>query len=227
MQRLLLILLSLAAISSAADLRVAVAANFRQAFEDLLAIYPADAKPTYGSSGLLFAQIRNGAPFDLFLSADTERPRRLVEDGYAIAETVVVYARGRLVLVGSSAPSHQWFSGKRIALANPLLAPYGRAADQVLSHFDAKPQRITATNVSQAFHFSQSGAVDGGFVALSQVRQLGEDNHDFWIVPADIYTPIEQELVVIKGPQSDNARALASFILSDQAQALIRGAGYL
>lgn len=207
-------------------LRIAVAANFRTAFEALAGAYEKALAPTYGSTGLLHAQIVQGRPFDAFLAADRERPQALVNAGRAFAP--FTYATGQLVLlVNVGAPTPQWLTAdRRVAVANPDAAPYGRAAVTALASFAATPRRITALNVAQAFHFANSGAVDGAFVALAQVRALEIAEDRYWIVPANRHLPIEQVAVAIRGGKEQGARAFLEFLARPRARGIIREAGY-
>ena len=213
--------------SAAGDpLRVAVASNFQAAFEAVHADFAVPAIPTYGSSGLLYAQIVQGRPFDLFLSADAERPRQLVAEGRAA--NPAVYARGILVLlVNDGEPGPDWLrADRRIALANPATAPYGRAAVEVLDGLNAQPQRIRALNVAQAFHFAASGAADGAFVALAQVRAKAVAAGRYWIVPAHLHAPIEQVGVVMRGARQVQSQAWLDELLGGAAQRRIGEMGY-
>ena len=207
-------------------LRVAVAANFRAAFDAVAHGYPRALAPAYGSSGLLFAQIAQGRPFDVFLSADEARPRALVERGLATSPRR--YAVGRLaLLVNHGAPGPGWASRrKRIAVANPEAAPYGRAAVQVLASLRLEPRRVVAMNVAQAFHFVASGAVDGAFVAFAQVLAENIAAERYWLVPEIHHEPIEQVAVVVHGGDEAGARAFLAFLANEKARERIRAAGY-
>ena len=207
-------------------LRVAVAANFRAAFEAVAGAYPQAVAPAFGSSGLLYAQMVQGRPFDVFLSADRARPQALIDGGLAFAP--MVYAEGRLVLlVNGGAPGPAWAtSRKRVALANPDAAPYGRAAVEVLADLGAEPRRVVATNVAQAFHFVASGAVAGGFVALAQVVAQDIPAQRYWVVPRTRHAPIEQVAVVVRGGDEAGARAFLAHLAAQDTRAVIRAAGY-
>lgn len=210
-------------------LEAAVAANFRATFAVVAEAAAADGHAvngTFGASGLLYAQIVNGRPFDVFLSADAERPAALLAAGLAFAP--VVYATGRLVLlVNDGAPGPGWLAeDKRVALADPALAPYGRAAAQTLAGLGAEVQRIVATNVAQAFQFADSGAIDGAFVALAQVRAEGRPAARYWIVPERRHEAIEQVAVGIRGGDEARARAFLEFLAAPETQALLRARGY-
>ena len=208
-------------------LRLAVASNFQSALESLKADFPGELVATYGSSGLLYAQIVQGRPFDVFLCADADRPRALVDDDSA--SSPVVYATGQLVLfVNHGEPGANWLSAdKRVALANPETAPYGRAASQAMRRLGAEAKRINGLNVAQAFHFAASGAADGAFVALAQVVAQNTPPQRYWRVPKHLYAPIEQVGVVIAGPNESAAEAFLDYLGSERARELIRKAGYL
>ena len=211
---------------TAAPLKIAVAANFQAAFGPVAAHYQGELAPAYGSSGLLYAQIVQGRPFDVFLSADRARPQALIEEGRAFG--AVVYAKGRLVLLtNAGTPGTVWLTdAKRVALANPATAPYGRAANETLQALAATPRRVIGLNVAQAFHFAGSGAVDGAFVALAQVLAEQVPKERYWIVPDDLYAPIEQVAVALRGGNEPAARALLAHLASTDAQERIRAAGY-
>ena len=216
-----------ATVSAAQPLRVAVAANFQAAFARIASDYDAPLRPTYGSSGLLYAQIVQGRPFDAFLSADRERPQKLAAEGRAFG--LVTYATGRLALVvNEDVPGMAWLSDhRRVAIADPKTAPYGRAALQVLAKANAEPQRITALNVAQAFHFAASGAADGAFASLAQVLAQGTPTHRYWIPAEDLHDPIEQTAVIVYGGNEAAAQMFLDYLTGDAAQAQIRAAGYL
>ena len=211
---------------AANPLRVAVASNFQAAFEAVRTDFAVAAEATYGSTGLLYAQIMQGRPFDLFLSADAARPRELVAQGRA--DGAAVYAQGILVLlVNHGAPGPDWLrAGLRVAVANPATAPYGRAAIETLAALKAQPRRINALNVAQAFHFAASGAADGAFVALAQVRTLAVAAERFWVVPGHLHAPIEQVAVVMRGARQTQSQAWLDQLLGSAAQTRIGAIGY-
>ena len=210
----------------ARPLRVAVAANFRAAFEAVAEAYPRRLAPAYGSSGLLHAQITQGRPFDVFLSADRARPQALVDGGLAFAP--MVYAEGRLaLLVNRGTPGPDWLaSERRVAIANPDAAPYGRAAVEALADLGRNPARVVAANVAQAFHFVASGGVDGGFVALAQLVARNVAGERYWLVPQARHAPIEQVGVVVRGGDEVGARAFLAYLAEQGGRATIRAAGY-
>ena len=207
-------------------LRVAVASNFRAAFEEAAANYGADIEPAYGSSGLLYAQIVQGRPFDVFLSADTARPQALAEAGRVGAPAV--YAIGRLaLLVNGGEPGADWLAtAESVALANPETAPYGRAAVETMAGLDVGARQVVAMNVAQAFHFAASGAVEGAFVAFAHVLAQDVPAERYWVVPASWHSPIEQAVAAVKGGNETAAEAFIAHLLGAEAQARIRAAGY-
>jgi molybdate transport system substrate-binding protein len=217
--------------------RVAVAANFQDVHEELARALAASAGlrvvASVGSSGQLYAQIRNGAPFDVFLAADDERTRLLEASGLAIAGTRFTYATGRLALYGPTldsvrdgAADLRDGSFRHLAIANPKLAPYGVAAEEVLSRLGVlqalAPRLVRGKSISQTFQFVGTGAAEMGLVALSQV--LGEPEHTYWIVPAELHSPIVQEAVLLT--DSPAAREYLEFLRSDGAGRIIEARGY-
>jgi molybdate transport system substrate-binding protein len=225
---------------------VAVAANMKPAFEELAARFQAahpgvEVKATYGASGNFFAQIANGAPFDLFLSADAEFPARVVEKGLADGKAFT-YAYGKLVvwvpksskldLDGKGLAALTDPSVQKIAIASPEVAPYGRAAKAALEQaglYQALKDRIvTGQSVSQAAQFVQSGNAQAGFVPLSLARTppLSEEGRA-WPVPPSSYARIEQAGVVVKGAkEAALARELAAFIAGAGARDVLERYGY-
>lgn len=225
---------------------VAVAANLRPAFEEIAARFEranpgVEVKATFGASGIFFAQISNGAPFDLFLSADAEYPARFVEKGlaegnaftYAYGKLVVWVPRGSALdleakgLAALADPSVQ-----RIAIANPEVAPYGRAARSALEKAGLYPRLkdrlVMGQNVSQAAQFVQSGNAQAGFISLSLARSppLSEQGRA-WPVPPSSYERIEQAGVVLKGAREAGlARELAAFLGGPAAKEALERYGY-
>ncbi len=207
-------------------LQVAAASNFQGALEVLKADFHGEIVATYGSSGLLYAQLVQGRRFDVFLSADAARPRALVNRDRA--HSPIAYATGRLVLVvNHGKPGVDWFAAdRRVALANPETAPYGRAAAETMRRLGAASKRVNALNVAQAFHFAASGAVDGAFAALAQVVAQDISPDRYWLVPEHLHTPIEQVGVVVAGPNQRVAREFMDYLGSERARKVIRKAGY-
>ncbi len=223
---------------AAETVRVAVAANFLATLQRLEA--PFFEATGYGlrissaSSGQLYAQIRHGAPFELFLSADRLRPQRLEEEGLAVAGSRYTYAVGRLVLWSKDpqqAVSPEALAAGRfrhLALANPRTAPYGAAAREVLQRLGLwgrlRPRVARAQSVAQAFQFVAGGQAELGFVAMSQVVGRGGAR---WEVPSQWHAPLSQDLVLLpRGAERDAAWALHAFLRSSRAREVISRAGY-
>ena len=228
------------------SISVAAAANMKPAFEEIAKLFQAkspgvEVKSTFGASGTFFAQIANGAPFDLFLSADSEYPAKMVEQGLADGKAFP-YAYGRLVvwvpksskldLDGKGLSVLTDPSVQKIAIANPHVAPYGRAAQSAMEKvgiFGAVKDRIVmGQNVNQAAQFAQTEAAQAAFLPLSlaKVPPLSEQGRT-WIVPSDLYPRVEQAGVIIKGTkQPALARELAAFLLGDAARDVLARYGY-
>ncbi len=227
----------------AAEVLVAVAANFtapmKLVAESFAAATGHHASLAFGSTGKLYAQIRNGAPFDVFLAADSATPARLVDEGLAVEDSRYTYAVGQLAL-WSARPGLVDGDGrvlaqggfKRLALADAKLAPYGRAAEETLQSLGLletlKPRIVTAESIGQSYQFVASGNAELGFVALSQVLRDGiAGEGSLWRVPNGMHEPLRQDLVVLKsGERSAAARALAAYMRSDEAREIIRKFGY-
>ncbi len=237
---LAVLLLSLAANLPAGEIRVAVASNFVAAMRDLAAAFERSNGQRVilatGSTGKHYAQIRSGAPFDLFFAADGQRPALLEREGIAAPGSRFTYALGRLVLwspraglVDDAGQVLAQASFQRIALANPRLAPYGRAAEQVLRRLGQwdrlRARMVQGGNVAQAFQFVFSGNAELGFVALSQIQRPDRATEgSAWLPTQALYDPIEQQAVLLKdGP---TARAFMNFTRSPEAREIIRKHGY-
>ena len=210
------------------ELSVAAAADLSSALNQLAASYEQKAgvhlKLSFGSSGMLTQELQNGAPFDLFLSADMDYPRTLVSAGFADGDTLTQYARGKLVLwTPSDSPLdlHQGMnvlldpSVKKIAIANPQHAPYGRAAMAALKHSGfyerVKDRLVMGENVAQAAQFVESGNAQAGFVALAHARALEMSGKGkYWEVPAEDYPPLDQGAVMLS--HSKHKREAADFL---------------
>ncbi len=228
-------------VAMAGEARVAVAANFRMVVDELQPIFAErtghNLVISSGSTGKLFAQIANGAPFDIILAADDLRPARLEADGHAVAGSSFTYAVGRLVLwdpTGENVSADRLAQGafRRLAIANPDLAPYGAAARDVMTALgveEAPGKKLAlGENVAQAFAFVHTGNADLGFVALSQVLAMPEAARgDYWTPPQSLYRPIKQDAALLSFGE-DNAAALAfmEFLKSDEAAAVIKRSGY-
>ncbi|MFV8819990.1 molybdate ABC transporter substrate-binding protein [Haliea sp. E17] len=224
----------------AAEVAVAVASNFSAPLQAIIGVFAEQTghsvQVSTASSGKLFAQIQHGAPFDIFLSADEEKPTALGESGEALAETRLTYAVGRLALWGSKTavnprPLLETAAFQRLAMANPRLAPYGVAARetlQALGLWDAVQDKlVTGENISQTWQFVATGNAELGFVALSQVIRDGRVPPGAWLVPAELHSPIRQDAVLLaRAAKNPAARALLAFLRSPEATAIIRGYGY-
>jgi molybdate transport system substrate-binding protein len=226
-----------------AELVVAVAANFQATLERLKAAYENQSGDRItivsGSTGKLASQISQGAPFDIFLSADDNATRVLAESGPAVGDTEFTYAIGKLALWSADAGMIANGEGllrkgafQKLACANPKLAPYGVAAEatlQALGLVDSlKEKMVFAENVGGAFSMILSGNAELGFVALSQVLGSEEGkNGSYWEVPSNLYPPIRQNAVLLERAK-DNAAALSflRFLRSGPARELIHAAGY-
>ena len=241
----LLVLASIATGARAAEATIAVAANFTEVMQHLKADFDAQTgnrlRVTIGSTGSLYAQIKNGAPFDVMLAADERRPQLLVENGAAVKGSRFTYAIGRLTL-WSPDPNMIAADGAKtlaagrfhkLAMANPKLAPYGAAAQQTLKTLglaDKLASRIvTGANIGQTFAMVSTGNADLGFVALSYV--LSSRNHQpgsRWDVPRSDYSPIRQDAVLtMHGKNNAVAKAFLKFLRSPQAVETIKHYGYM
>ena len=226
-------------------IHVAVASNFAAPMKEIASAFEqATAHKvvlSFASSGKLFAQINHGAPFEIFLSADQTKPNALVAAGLSPSDSQFTYAVGTLMLWSPAPDYFQAHAGdeilasgkfKRLALANPRLAPYGAAAAQTLEALGIKesPDRkwILGENISQTYQFVVSGNVDLGFVALSQVMTGdGAMEGSAWRVPEELYEPVRQDAVLLKrGEGSAAARELLAYLRSPEAIAIIRRYGY-
>ena len=239
---LLASLLAIASQARADAVSVAVAANFTAPMQKIAADFEKTTGhrvvASYGATGKFYAQIKNGAPFELLLAADDEIPSKLIQESAAVPGSQFTYAIGKLVL-WSAKPAVVDDQGEvlkkggfdHIALANPKLAPYGAAGVEVmkaLGVYDTLQARIvSAENITQAYQFISSGNALLGFVALSQVLKDGKIEGSSWIVPAKLYKPMRQDALILeKGKDKPAAQALMKYLKSDKARAVIRSFGY-
>ncbi|WP_444943315.1 molybdate ABC transporter substrate-binding protein [Microbulbifer sp. ZKSA006] len=234
---ILLVTVALPVNADNCTLRVAVAASFRPALERVLPEFErrhaCAVQISSGSSGLLYQQIAHRAPFDLFLSADRERPELLEKQGGALANTRQTYALGLLALWHLKSESNieqllQIWLGK-IVLADPEVAPFGSAARQVLQSLglweEKQAQLARAHNAGQAYLILDSGNAQLGFVAASQVLAAGRDH--FWLLPQHLYNPIEQQLVIpTQSRRPKKAQSLADYLRSAEVQLQLHRLGY-
>ncbi|HJS04359.1 MAG TPA: molybdate ABC transporter substrate-binding protein [Variovorax sp.] len=227
----------------AAEVQVAVAANFAGAMKALAADFEKatghKAVLASGATGKFYAQIRSGAPFDVFLAADDETPARLDKEGAAVPGSRFTYATGKLVLWSAKpdlvdARGEVLQNGRfaHIALAAPKLAPYGAAAVETMTRLGVlarlAPKFVQGESIGQTFGFVSSGNAELGFVALSQVWEKGKlKSGSAWIVPAELHAPLRQDAVLlVRGKDNAAAVALMAFLKSDAAKAVIRSFGY-
>jgi molybdate transport system substrate-binding protein len=226
--------------AAAAEVRVAVATNFTAAMAALVERFESrgehEVLVSFGSTGNHYAQIKNGAPFDAFFSADVERPRLLEDEGVAVAGSRFLYAVGRLALWSSragyvDADGRVLATGdfRHLAIANPELAPYGAAARDVLTArglWDSvQPRLVRGQDIGQAYSFVATGNAELGFVAYAQIKKPGgEIAGSHWLVPDSLHQAIEQHAVLLRDTPA--AREFLAFVKSDEARAIIRNYGY-
>ncbi|MGE4334834.1 MAG: molybdate ABC transporter substrate-binding protein [Pigmentiphaga sp.] len=233
------IFFSLPAAASAASTHVAVAANFTEAAKEIAAAFAKagehEAVLSFGATGQFYTQITQGAPFEVFLAADDERPTLAVEKGYGAKGSVFTYAIGQLVLYsaqadrGTGPESLKADNSQKLAIANPATAPYGVAAVQAMENLGVyaalQPKIVQGQNIGQAYQFVQTGNAELGFVALGQVSQ--SDAGSRWVVPQNLYAPIRQDAVLLlKGQENPAAIAFIEFLKGDEAATIIRKYGY-
>jgi molybdate transport system substrate-binding protein len=232
--------LAFAAPAFAADTQVAVAANFTAPAKEIAAAFTArtgqHANLSFGSSGQFYTQITHGAPYEVLLSADADRPRKAEQDGVGVPGTRFSYAIGRLVL-WSATPGlvddkgHVLATGgfNKLSIADPTAAPYGLAAIQTLNkmglYSKVQARIVKGVSITQAYDFVRTGAADLGFVALSQV--INEPGGSRWVVPTSYHAPIDQQAILLwTGDKNPAARSFMSFLKGPEARAIIKRYGY-
>lgn len=229
--------------AQAGEVQVAVAANFTAPMQQIAEAFAQDtghrAVLAFGATGKFYAQIANGAPFEVLLAADDDTPARLEAEKQAVPGTRFTYATGKLVL-WSAREGYVDGQGKvlrkggfaRLAIANPKTAPYGAAAVETLTRLQLygrlQPKLVQGENIAQAHQFVSTGNAELGFVALSQVSRDGKfTSGSGWIVPASLHSPIRQDAVILgKGAANPAAKALADYLKSAKAKGIIRAYGY-
>lgn len=239
----LLAIIGLVSPAFADEVKLAVAANFAAPVKKIAAEFEADtghkAVISTGSTGSFYAQIKNGAPFEVFLSADDETPAKIETEGGSVKGSRFTYAIGKLVL-WSAQPGYVDAKGevlkkgefKKLSIANPKTAPYGAAGVEVLKKlglFDTvQPKIVQGDNITQAWQFVSTGNAELGFVALSQVWENGAlTSGSAWIVPSADYTPIRQDAILLtKGEGKAAAEAFLKYLKGDKARAVIKSYGY-
>lgn len=238
----LLILLSFGA-AQANSIQVAVASNFLVPLKEIAAAFQSEhqieVRISPGATGRHYAQIVNGAPFDVFLAADQARPQRLVDEGLAVAESLYTYAQGRLVLwvsPGELLPE-DGLAGldpaavRRFGIANPRTAPYGAAAQQALAFADLEQalvdRLVYAENVTQVLQFLATGNVTHALVAASHTFMEGKPAGEWRLIPANWHDPIRQDAVLLKrASDTDAALEFLAFLKKDQAKEILARYGY-
>ena len=232
-----------ASAAQAAEVKVAVAANFAQTLKDIAVEFEKDTghkiSISQGASGKFYAQISNGAPFEVFLSADDETPTKLVREGKAIAGSQFTYATGRLVLwspdatlVDQEASVLKSEKFRHLAIANAKVAPYGMAAVQTMQKLGLlaklEPRVVQGESIAQAFQFVSSGNAQLGFVALSQVWENGQlKSGSAWMVPEAMHEPLHQDAVLLNpGKEVPAANSLLNYLKSDKARKIMERYGY-
>lgn len=245
MKRFTTLLVALLAFGSACagEVQVAVAANFTGPIQVIGALFERDTghklKLSYGATGKFYAQIKNGAPFEVLLAADDETPAKLIKEGSGVAGSNFTYAIGKLVL-WSSDPKLVDGKGeilkkggfKHVSIANPKTAPYGSAAMEVMGKMgvaeSVKPLLVQGENIAQTHQFVVTGAAELGFVAYSQVIKNGQiGSGSGWLIPEKLYTPIRQDAVILdKGKDNAAAAELLKYLKGAKAIEVIKSFGY-
>ena len=246
LMRLFALIVTLAALiqapspAYAASTNVAVAANFNDAAKEIAALFKTktghDAVLSFGSSGLFYTEIKQGAPFQVFLSADAERPQKLADEGFALPQSRFTYAIGKLVLwskdptaiKGMETLKANAFS--KLSIADPNSAPYGVAAIETLKALEiyqsVEKKIVMGASISQAFQFIETGNAELGFVALSQL--INTQSGSRWMVPQNLYSEIRQDAILLKsGEQNEAAKAFLDFLKSPDARSIITKFGYV
>lgn len=242
----LLVLVICATSVNSKDLLVAVATNFAQPAREIATAFEnktgTQVKLSIGSTGKLYAQIINGSPVSIFLAADTARPDKLVEQGLADKDNRFVYARGRLALWSPGA-EQAWGEAeaiaalkaagfRKLAMANPKLAPYGLAAEQTLHRLglyeSLKPKLVFGENIGQTHALIASGNAEVGFVALSSLKAMqGGASGAYWVVQQNFFEPVAQAAVLLTSSSTDEtARQFMTYLRGENAKAIIANYGY-
>jgi len=234
------LLLSLETAAFAGQTNIAVAANFTEPAKEIAEVFKArtghDAVLSFGSSGQFYAQITQDAPFQIFLSADAERPQKAVDEGFGVKESKFTYAIGKLVLWSKTADlvkgeeTLKTGAFSKLSIANPTGAPYGAAAIEAMKKIGVyealTPKIVQGNNISQAFLFIDTGNAELGFVALSQLKDVTAGSR--WVVPQNLYSPIKQDAVLLKkGAGNEAAVAFMTFLKGPEATTIIKKYGYV
>ncbi|RUT42113.1 molybdate ABC transporter substrate-binding protein [Pseudomonas sp. PAMC 29040] len=229
--------------AQADEVQVAVAANFTAPIQAIASDFEKDTGhkliAAYGATGQFYTQIKNGAPFEVFLAADDSTPEKLEKEGDIVPGSRFTYAIGTLALwsakdgyvddAGKVLEKNQF---KHLSIANPKAAPYGLAATQVLAKLGltdkVKDKIVEGQNITQAYQFVSTGNAELGFVALSQIFKDGKVSHgSAWIIPETMHDPIKQDAVILKkGENNPAAKALTEYLKGPKAEAIIKSYGY-
>jgi molybdate transport system substrate-binding protein len=230
---------AISGVAHAASINVAVAANFNEPAKEIARLFENKTGHkillSFGATGQFYTQIVQSAPFQVFLSADQSTPKKLVDDGFAVADSLFTYAVGKIVLFSANAATVTGEQTLRdakfnkIAIADPATAPYGTAAVEAmkaLGVYDALVGKIVqGSNIAQTFQFVDTGNAELGFVALSQVITIQGGSK--WIVPTNLYSPIRQDAVLLRnGANNEVAKAFLAFMKGADAAAVIERFGY-
>jgi molybdate transport system substrate-binding protein len=224
----------------AAQTNVAVAANFTEAAKEIAAAFKAktghEAVLSFGATGQFYTQITQGAPFQVLLSADDARPKKLADDGLAVPGSLFTYAIGKLVLwsktpnlvKGEETLKAAAFA--KLSICNPIAAPYGAAAIEAMKalkiYETLQPKLVEGATITQAYQFVETGNAELGFVALSQLT--GPETGSRWVVPQDLYAPIRQDAVLLKsGADNEAATGFIAFLRGPEARIIIEKYGYV
>ncbi len=224
----------------AAQTNVAVAANFTEPAKEIAAAFKAktghEVVLSFGASGQFYSQITQGAPFQVLLSADDARPKKLIDDGLAVPDSRFTYAIGKLVLwsktpglvTGEETLKTATFA--KLSICNPAAAPYGAAAMETMKSLKVldtlQPKLVEGATITQAYQFVETGNAELGFVALSQLT--GPETGSRWLVPQELYSPIRQDAVLLKtGVSNEAATGFIAFLKSPEARAIIEKYGYV
>ena len=229
--------------ANAGEVNAAVAANFTEPMKQIVELFQKDTghtvKLSFGSSGKFTSQIKEGAPFDVFLAADEKNPKLLEKEGLAVEGSRFVYALGKLVL-WSAQPGYVDDKGyvlrkgsyNKIAYADPKLAPYGLAAKETLEDMGlwslVQGKMVTGESITQTYQFATTGNAEMAFIALSQITKDGKVTEgSWWIVPSHLYNPIKQAAVQLSAAKDkDAAKAFLAYLKSEKSVAIIRSFGY-
>ncbi len=240
---LLVALAALVKVAQAGEVNAAVAANFTEPMQRIVAEFQKDTghtvKLSFGSSGKFYSQIKEGAPFDVFLAADVKNPKLLEDEGLAAGGTRFVYALGKLAL-WSAQPGYVDGKGavlrkggyNKLAYADPKLAPYGLAAKETLEELGlwnaVQGKLVTGESITQTYQFAATGNAELAFIALSQITKDGKVSEgSYWLVPSYLYNPIRQGAVLLTAARDKAAaQSLLDYLKGDKAKAVIRSYGY-